>query len=422
MLLVLVAPSANAGIDPFYEQLYQDGRLALDRQDFVGATEQLRLACFGMLEDVEPLTECLVLLSLAQAGLENEEAFLATLSRILEVERRFGGYSRFRLSPVLERAFEARVEQWAPYDLIARVEAFRSVADRKLVQRLEDLPEEDRRQELDRRIAVDPSNPQWRRALAELELEQGNFAAAAEGAATLVDLLPEDREARCLRGRARVAAESCDPITLEDLGNCDGAAAGPAELALLECHVSQGSWAEARRILDGMSADQKRRGPIRRLERQVRRAAPEIEAAAPEAEIEESPAAESVAASGPSDSERLALETGWRTLHSDERSAFDQAFRSARELADRHPIWSEAQHLVAELAYRLSRWDEAVTYFRRAEEIVDQKPNLQFYMAVALFKSGDRPAAQEMLDRCEPHIQDSGYVQFWTRRIRGEEP
>ena len=127
-------------------------------------------------------------------------------------------------------------------------------------------------------------------------------------------------------------------------------------------------------------------------------------------------------AAGPAEEERWVLDRGWKILNEGSREHFEDTYSSVRNLADRHPAWADAQHLAAELAYRLSRWPEAVTYFRRAEEVVSQSPNLQFYLAVALYKSGEKAAAVEMLDRCESSIQSSDFVRFWVERIRSGEP
>src|SRR6185295_15855388 len=68
------------------------------------------------------------------------------------------------------------------------------------------------------------------------------------------------------------------------------------------------------------------------------------------------------------DAERGKLEQARRLL-AEQRTARElrEAYQLAREVADVHPELKEAQHLDAEGAYRLSRWSDAVTYFRRGD-------------------------------------------------------
>jgi len=96
-----------------------------------------------------------------------------------------------------------------------------------------------------------------------------------------------------------------------------------------------------------------------------------------------------------------------------------QAFELAREVADAHPESVEAQHLAAEAAYRISRWAEAARYFRRGGEPGENQPELQFYMAVALFESGDAAGAAAILKRSLPNLQRSPYVDAYARKILG---
>lgn len=96
-----------------------------------------------------------------------------------------------------------------------------------------------------------------------------------------------------------------------------------------------------------------------------------------------------------------------------------QAYDLAREIADAHPGSVEAQHLAAEAAYRISRWADAARYFRRGGEPGENQPELQFYMAVSLFESGDAAGAAAILKRSLPNLQRSAYVEEYARRILG---
>jgi tetratricopeptide (TPR) repeat protein len=96
-----------------------------------------------------------------------------------------------------------------------------------------------------------------------------------------------------------------------------------------------------------------------------------------------------------------------------------QAFDTARAVADAHPESVEAQHLAAEAAYRVSRWADAARYFQRGGEPPADQPELLFYMAVALYESGDPAKAAEILKRSLPNLQRTPYVDAYARKILG---
>jgi predicted Zn-dependent protease len=109
-----------------------------------------------------------------------------------------------------------------------------------------------------------------------------------------------------------------------------------------------------------------------------------------------------------------------RTLMGEARRAGElaEAFALARAVAESHPASIEAQHLAAEIAYRASRWEDAVTYFRRGGEPVAAPP-LMFYLAVALWESGDGDEAARVLERALPGLPRSAFVDGYVERILG---
>ena len=99
------------------------------------------------------------------------------------------------------------------------------------------------------------------------------------------------------------------------------------------------------------------------------------------------------------------------------RDALLETLPELRGLADEYPESSEIQFLVAETAYRLRLWNECVAYFRRGGE--PDRPELGFYYAVALYESGDRPSAVEVLERTLPRLRQTDFIREYAARIRG---
>jgi tetratricopeptide (TPR) repeat protein len=130
LLLLLAAPALGA-VDPFYQGLLREGQLALDRKDYTTAARQLRLACFGMLDEPKPLADCLARLAVAQDGANDVEGVRDTFRRLIEVEDRFKGYSQGEIAPELRAALEAKLAARIPAATLAAAPAFRPAPAKK---------------------------------------------------------------------------------------------------------------------------------------------------------------------------------------------------------------------------------------------------------------------------------------------------
>ncbi|MCP4656979.1 MAG: hypothetical protein GY856_16330 [bacterium] len=130
VLALSMAAWAALAADPFYENLRSEAAVAYGRGDYPRALQLFRLACFGLLDEPVVLGECLVQRSMAEAAVDDPEAFTATFRRILEIEQRFGAYSQAALTPELRQAFEDYLELWISLDELQSTAAFHGVAQR----------------------------------------------------------------------------------------------------------------------------------------------------------------------------------------------------------------------------------------------------------------------------------------------------
>jgi chemotaxis protein histidine kinase CheA len=126
LLVLLGASAAHAAVDPFYQGLLRDGQYAFDRKDFATAARDLRLACFGMLDEPRQLAGCLARLALAQDAGGDVDGLRDTFRRLVEVEDRFKGYSQGELPADLRSALETRLAARIPPATLAAAPAFRS--------------------------------------------------------------------------------------------------------------------------------------------------------------------------------------------------------------------------------------------------------------------------------------------------------
>lgn len=99
----------------------------------------------------------------------------------------------------------------------------------------------------------------------------------------------------------------------------------------------------------------------------------------------------------------------------------DEAWSLARPLADIYRGWLDLQQLAGEIAYRSSRWEEAAVYLGRGLDTPDgarpTRPELFFYLAVALFESGRPEEATVPMERALPYIERTPFVQSYVNKI-----
>jgi tetratricopeptide (TPR) repeat protein len=121
--IALTAAVAQAA-DPFYTRLLREGADSYNRKDYFTAVRQLRLACFGFLDEPDLLADGLTRLALAQAATGDTAGFDKTFERIVEVEERFQGYSHAQTPADVRAAFEKLVVKLIPAATLAERPSF----------------------------------------------------------------------------------------------------------------------------------------------------------------------------------------------------------------------------------------------------------------------------------------------------------
>ena len=236
----LLAPRASAAVLPFYEQLYEDGKRALELRQQETAARHLELACFGMLDDANRLAECLAYLAVAQARTADAEGFRNTFDRIREVELRFKAFSRLALTEALRSELEEQFAQSAPYETLRDLPTYAGSIQRDLEAEILSLPLEERRPKLLKLLDAQPDNLSWRILMAEVDLGTEDFAAAVREANHVLSNDTELLKAFCIRGQARAALNQCEGA-LVDLYTCDESHRLEVLNRLkIRCHLSLG--------------------------------------------------------------------------------------------------------------------------------------------------------------------------------------
>ena len=177
-LWLLCTVGTAKAADPFYARLVEDGIRAFDRGDYPTAAKDLKLGCFGWLEEPNGLARCLVYLAVSQGEIADVPAFSRTFDRIVEVERMFQAFSKLEPNARLTRALETHVESLVPYEVLARSPIFSHVARRQREAQIRAMEPVERRLVLEAKVVAEPDHPTWRLLLADLDLAAGDFESA----------------------------------------------------------------------------------------------------------------------------------------------------------------------------------------------------------------------------------------------------
>jgi len=312
--------SAAHAAHPHYLRLLRQGTFALERGEPDKAVRDLRLACFGFLDEPPLLAQCLVRLGIAQADSGDDDGFRDTFRRVVEVEERFGAYQAADVTPDERAAFEADIVDRIPAQTLEYSSVFKRLAQ-----------------------AAEPAE-----------------GAQEEGAAGTGSGEPPATESR-----GRRSARDTQPDSRKDRPAAD----------------------------QGAPADTPR----------------------PAAAEQTPPTPAPLSANDRKDLTRARRLLAAATRRSD----LDQPLALARRVADANPGSREAQHLTAVIAYRASRWHEAVEYFRRGGDPGEDNAESLFYYAVSLYESGDAEEAADALRRSLPHLEATPFVERYRDRILG---
>lgn len=119
-VVLLGAPSLGRA-DEFAQGRLASGIDAFRAKRYAEASDQFRIACFGLLDQPVLLTEGLVRLALSQEAAGRRADVEKTLNRFLEVERRFAGYANSHLEAPTRAEFQTLLRARVPVDAIAAV-------------------------------------------------------------------------------------------------------------------------------------------------------------------------------------------------------------------------------------------------------------------------------------------------------------
>lgn len=430
LLLGLASAPAPAVIDPFYRNRMDSGLRAFDQGNWEAAEHQLRIACFGYLDEPVALVEGLIRLAIVKVNLGDEDGFRRIFSRLAELEERFSAYGAAEVPDSVRRQFESRAARLVPLQGLRSVAAFQAIAELADIQRLAAMPPDQRRAALESKIQSEPDRADWVVEMVRLELAVRRPQAALDW----LDRLPAETAGRppatCLRQQAASESDSCERVDLSQ-PFCRDVPPDVVEFRL-GCLVEADRWPEAAALLAGLSPELRARRRVARLDRRVQNnLGPAVEvvpeplpSTEPTAVVV--PAVPAPAAPNPREAPTAAVPEALSPELSQLRARLAAAATAAELaairtdadlLADRFPDSRQARLLAAEIAYLQADWRAAARQFALAGELRADEAHLAFYRAVALYESGDRDAAASVLRPVVSRLERTEFVTVYLDRI-----
>ena len=436
IVLCVTLSSLATAADPFYISRLREGIAAAERGVHGQAVEVFRIACFGLLEE-EEFAECLIRLGLSQAALGDVDGFGATFRRLLEAEELLGVYSDASLDSELVSAYSRRVEELVPesirrstLDFGAPVESTPTEVPQ---QTTAPLSLKERRRSMEREERRARRDPQWPRKLALLEQESARPKAALAAAQRTLVLVPRDSVASCVAGWSEARLGRCT-AALALLGDCETPSSEIRVLAA-ECAIEKQRWSEASLWLLPLTVAERQSPQIMALEQLIseskQAASGHVEAGRIQnegADLEAGPTSRmddvvqpSSGSFGDSHSPSFDLEeTREKLRQATDVEDLNRLYNQTVALLDSPSGDPSIEFLAAEIAYRASRWNDAVRHFSAAGDPGDERPRLLFYLAISLYESGDIAGAKVALERCIDRLSLSPFVQRYRAAILGD--
>ncbi|MEO6327247.1 MAG: hypothetical protein ABIT01_11380 [Thermoanaerobaculia bacterium] len=262
LTLIIAAPAGAA--DEFYTVRLRAGEEAYRAKRYTEAAENLRVACFGLLDQPLYYSEALVGLALAQSATNNLVEADATLARFVEVERLFNAYSQVKLDAAVRSEFEALAARRLNPDSLAALPSLSRLIETR-EQKLLRMSPADRRKALEELTRTDPRNASWPLTLAREEAAQSDWKGVIPWADAALVADERNVEARALRAHARTMRRD-HAEALTDLVELPAARvnADPALTAdLFVCRAAGKEWEAARALVPRLDESSRARADVK---------------------------------------------------------------------------------------------------------------------------------------------------------------
>lgn len=398
----------------------QAGERAYQAKKWVEAIDQLRIACFGLLDQPQYLSEGLAVLALAQNGAGKQAAVDTTLGRFVEVEQRFGAWAKVPLSRDVRAEFETLLTKRVRPEVLLTVPSLSGLVETE-EQRIAKLPPKERLKALEAKAAAEPRNVVWPLELARAAAERGDDKGTIRWADRVLEVDDKQIEALTLRARARLARgdRAGSLADLKALPPARFAADSALYADLFVCLAETGDLEGARAALGNVPGELRSRRDVAAASRRL---PPEKTEKTEKAEKAERRPAEPpvvpVAETRPSPPEspgKVLAEA--REMIKAGKPA--EAKGLLVPLAKSDPKNRDVNKQLLEAALLTKDWKLCAALAASLEPFADTEGPSMFYAAVGLYETGNLEGARTLLARARPLIASAPFVDYYSKRILG---
>jgi len=145
--------------EDFYLTRLREGEQALQAKRTLEAVDQLKIACFGLLDQPQLLSEGLAELALAQAAAGRTADADATLARFVDVEQRFGAWAKVPLPSETRTDFENLLLKQVRAEKLMAIPTLAPLVEAEEQRRLAKMSPKERKKELEAKAKAEPRVP-----------------------------------------------------------------------------------------------------------------------------------------------------------------------------------------------------------------------------------------------------------------------
>jgi len=436
MTLAGVAPGED-----FYEARLRAGKDAFKQKRAIDAIDQFRIAAFGLLESPPLLSESLARLALAESAAGLSAEVTATLSRFLDVERRFGSYGKAQLEPEIRAEFQALLLQRVSPATLQSIAGLAGLVETE-EQKAARLPPSARRKALEAGFRREPNNVAWPLGLAQEAAERQDYKEVLRWTASALKVAPRNTQALALQAHARVARSEYAGATadLKALPAAEFDARPELRADRFVCLVEGGDRASAEAALKDVPAEQMARPDVAKARQKLAagdsQRGPAVAArAVPQSKTSPASPSNPATTPGPASSSRAGETPGHVERAQKSSPSAAAALAESRRLIKELRASEAARILLEALrsepgnrelrmalleAYCLSgAWSRGAEQVALVAPFADGEVLPMFYAAVVLYQTGRLQEARGYMERAAPRVSGP-LVDEYAKKILGQ--
>jgi tetratricopeptide (TPR) repeat protein len=431
---VAVSGALSAGADDpaeFNQARLEAGDNLFIEKRYLEAIDQFRIAAFGSLAQPSKLEECLIRLALSQNAASRPADADATISRFMDVERRFPSYPPKGLPPELQAEFRSLLLKRVTPSSLQSVPSLANLVETE-DQKIAKLPPAERRKALEASAQRDPSSVTWPLALARDAVARSDWKDAEKWADKALSIDQYNQEAAGLRARARVQRGELA------LARSDLSVLTPSEFDKhpelyadrLVVFVDAGDWTAAEAASPRVPQSQAARADVVKAQqklaadRQRRATAPppaQAPAPAPPPASGSSPASQSARPAPAADPAAVAARSKDVLAQSRRMISAGRAGDAQKALSEAltlDPDNRELRLALLEAACLSRAYSEGAAQVTLVTPFVESEAPSMFYAAVVLYETGKTDEARGYLRRAMPRVAGP-LVDEYSKKILG---